>query len=116
MKSKLSPWRIAVLGILLVAMSVCSTAVAQQDGPRPKTDQDRMEGRRGQGDMRGMARMMMPPPAPVMLIEGQRLYILSGDVLYKFDTQPLEQMEAGRLMPPPPPPGMMGPPPPPPAP
>jgi len=111
MKSMFSPWCIAALGMLLVLTLVCSTAVAQQEGPRP--DQDRMEGRRGQGGMRGMARMMMPPPAPVMLIEGQRLYILSGNVLYKFDTQTLEQMEAVRLIPPPPPEGMRGPPPPP---
>ena len=121
MKSIFSPWCIGVLSMLLVLTLVCSTAVAQQEGPR--RDQDRMEGRgRGQGGMRAMARMMTQPQ-PVMLIDQGYLYILTGNVLFMLDAETLEQINAVHLIPPPPPEGMMRPlplppppPPPPPAP
>jgi hypothetical protein len=43
---------------------------------------------------------MAPPQQPIMTIENGKIYILSGNVLYKFNAETLEQMGSAFLVPP----------------
>ena len=104
-------WRYGLIAAtVLLTAAICATALAQADnlGGDKQEKTIRPEGERqgdGPGGQRAMMRMM-PPPAPVMIVDKPYLYILTGNVLYQIDSETLEQINAVHLVPPPPPEAM----------